>query len=211
MFKIDMNSMQASSLEKKIFSYEEGKVTTVKNDGTLKFPERALMLGFKEFEITPDEVDKWVFPTPKSKISMEDFDSFFSWFFKAYTDNYDKFEDWFHKHVIFVDHQLSHAALAHMDLLEECAFYVWMEEVTLVIQGGMFLVNIKTMNLIQNFNQSAWILLPIIILLTDAIGFSGDDTLETSGLASYGKIEDQLKTAIKELISISKLKMRSQV
>ena len=39
-----------------VFSYEEGKVTTVKNDGTSKFPERALMLGFKELNITPDQV-----------------------------------------------------------------------------------------------------------------------------------------------------------
>ena len=46
----DRHEFNASVLYgKKIFSYEEGKVTTVKNDGTLKFPERSLMLGFKEF------------------------------------------------------------------------------------------------------------------------------------------------------------------
>jgi len=202
----DRHEFNASVLYgKKIFSYEEGKVTTVKNDGTLKFPERALMLGFKEFEITPDEVDKWVFPTPKSKISMEDFHLFFSWFFKAYTDDYDKFEDWFHKNVIFVDHQLSHAALAcYGSPFDECAFlcmdgggdfgdprgYVFGDYKDNEFNTKFQSIGVDT---IANYHS----------FLTDAIGFSGDDNGKTSGLASYGKIEDQLKIAIKELISIS--------
>ena len=31
----------------KIYSYEEGKITTVKNDGTSLFPEKSLMYGLK--------------------------------------------------------------------------------------------------------------------------------------------------------------------
>ena len=54
----DRHEFNASILSgDQIFAYEEGKVTTVKNDGTSKFPERTLMLGFKELNITPDQVD----------------------------------------------------------------------------------------------------------------------------------------------------------
>ena len=56
-----------------VFAYEEGKCTSIKNDGTTKFPERSLMMGFKELDILPHEVDKWVFPTPKTVISEDSF------------------------------------------------------------------------------------------------------------------------------------------
>ena len=36
----------------KIFSYEEAKITSVKNDGTPLFPERTLFLGFKQLNIS---------------------------------------------------------------------------------------------------------------------------------------------------------------
>ena len=120
----DRHEFNASVLkDEKIFSYEEGKVTTVKNDGTSKFPERTLMLGFKESGILPDQVDKWVFPTPKSDVKLKDYHLFFTWFFKAYNGQIDDFQKWFNEHVEFVDHQLSHAALAaYGSTFSECAF-----------------------------------------------------------------------------------------
>ena len=81
----DRHEFNASLINKdKIYAYEEGKLTTIKNDGTSKFPERSLMMGFKELNITPDKVDKWVFPTPITKIKQKDYFLFFTWFFKAY-------------------------------------------------------------------------------------------------------------------------------
>ena len=79
----DRHEFNASVIkDEEIFSYEEGKGTTVKNDGTSKFPERTLTLGFKELNVTPDQVDKWVFPTPNSIINNEDdYYLFFTWFF----------------------------------------------------------------------------------------------------------------------------------
>ena len=120
----DRHEFNASILSgDQIFAYEEGKVTTVKNDGTSKFPERTLMLGFKELNITPDQVDRWVFPTPNSEIELKDYHLFFTWFFKAYNGAMDDFKEWFDEHVEFVDHQISHAALAaYGSNFSECAF-----------------------------------------------------------------------------------------
>jgi carbamoyltransferase len=203
----DRHEFNASVLNgEQVFSYEEGKVTTVKNDGTSKFPERTLMLGFKELGITPDQVEKWVFPTPKSQIKLKDYHTFFSWFFKAYTGTLDDFERWFYEHVEFVDHQLSHASLAaYGSGFSECAFlcmdgggdfgdprgYVFGDFV-----NNKFNVKFEAtgVNTIANFHS----------LLTDSLGFSGDDNGKTSGLASYGEIQPDLKKEISKLISITK-------
>ena len=53
-----------------IYAYEEDKLTSIKSEATVKFPERSLMMGLKHFDLLPNEIDLWV-PTPKSKPSME--------------------------------------------------------------------------------------------------------------------------------------------
>ena len=46
------HELNASIFSKgKIYSYEEAKITSVKNDGTPLFPERSLFLGLKELNI----------------------------------------------------------------------------------------------------------------------------------------------------------------
>ena len=40
-----------------IYAYEEEKYTTIKNESTVKFPERSLMMGCKELNIIPSQVD----------------------------------------------------------------------------------------------------------------------------------------------------------
>ena len=52
----------------KIYAYEEGKITSVKNEPTTLFPEKSLMLGFKELKIIPENVDLWVFPKTQEKL-----------------------------------------------------------------------------------------------------------------------------------------------
>jgi len=203
----DRHEFNASLINKdKIYAYEEGKLTNIKNDGTSKFPERSLMMGFKELNITPDKVDKWVFPTPTTKIKQKDYFLFFTWFFKAYVGKKNDFPKWFEKHVEFVDHQLSHAALAvYGSNFNETAF--------LCMDGGgdfgdprgyifgdyknkKFNVKFQSKGVdnIANFHS----------FLTDSIGFSGDDNGKTSGLASYGKIQQPLKKEFLKLIRIKK-------
>ncbi len=192
----DRHEFNASILSgDQIFAYEEGKVTTVKNDGTSKFPERTLMLGFKELNITPNQVDRWVFPTPISEIELKDYHLFFTWFLKAYNGSVDDFKEWFDEHVEFVDHQISHAALAaYGSTFSECAF--------LCMDGGgdfgdprgyifgdfldnKFNVKFESSGFDHIANYHSF--------LTDSIGFSGDDNGKTSGLASYGKVQSKLK------------------
>ena len=62
-----------------IFSSEEAKLTTVKQDATSRFPERSLLLGCKHFNIQPKDIDHWVFPKTKLKISDTYLISFFSY------------------------------------------------------------------------------------------------------------------------------------
>jgi carbamoyltransferase len=203
----DRHEFNASVLKgDEIFSYEEGKVTTVKNDGTSKFPERALMLGFKELNITPEQVERWVFPTPKSDISLEDYYLFFSWGFKAFTGPFDDFKQWFDEHVEFVDHQLCHASLAaYGSTFSDCAFlcmdgggdfgdprgYVFGDFVDNKFNLKFESTGVDT---VANFHS----------FLTDSIGFSGDDNGKTSGLASYGEVQPDLKRELTNLISITK-------
>tara|TARA_Y100001970_G_C14256833_1_gene876166 strand:+ start:1106 stop:3040 length:1935 start_codon:yes stop_codon:yes gene_type:complete len=203
----DRHEFNASVLkDEQIFSYEEGKVTTVKNDGTSKFPERTLMLGFKELDILPNQVDKWVFPTPKSDVKLKDYHLFFTWFFKAYDGLIEDFEKWFNDRVEFVDHQLSHAALAtYGSTFSECAFlcmdgggdfgdprgYIFGD-----YQDNKFNIKFESTGYDHIANYHSF--------LTDSIGFSGDDNGKTSGLASYGEIQPKLKEEIKSLIKVSK-------
>jgi carbamoyltransferase len=203
----DRHEFNASVISgNRVFSYEEGKITTVKNDGTPKFPERSLMLGFKELGVTPSQVDKWVFPTPKTEVTAEDFHLFFTWFFKAYDGDQENFKLWFDEHVEFVDHQISHASLAaYGSGFSDCAFlcmdgggdfgdtrgYVYGE-----FSKNKFDIKFESHGVdnIANFHS----------FLTDAIGFSGDDNGKTSGLASYGTSQIDLHNEFNKLISIDK-------
>ncbi len=188
-----------------VYAYEEGKCTSIKNDGTTKFPERSLMMGFKELGILPHEVDKWVFPTPKTLISEDSFFLFFSWAFKAFVDDREHFGRWFSNKVEFVDHQVGHAALAALASgFDQCCFlcmdgggdfgdprgYLFGEFV-----GGEFkyLFDSEGTDNIANFHS----------FLTDSIGFNGEDNGKTSGLASYGNVDRQLKAEFERLITVS--------
>ena len=190
----------------KIYSYEEGKITTIKNDGTPKFPERSLMLGFKELGITPNQVDKWVFPTPKSEIDLKDYHLFFTWFFKAYSGEIEDFKDWFDEHVEFVDHQISHAALAaYGSTFLECAFLCMDGGGDFGDPRGYIFGDYKDNQFKVKFQSEGYDhIANYHSFLTDSIGFSGDDNGKTSGLASYGKVQPDLKKEISRLVTVNK-------
>ena len=83
-------------VDEKFYAYEEEKLTSVKSESTVRFPERSLMMGMKELNIFPNEVDYWVFTEPP-KIDLEYMRYFFSDILKAYTGNRQEFRRWFKK------------------------------------------------------------------------------------------------------------------
>ena len=108
-YRHDQNS--ALIVDDKIYAYEEDKLTSVKSDPTVRFPERSLMMGMKELNVYPTDVDLWVFPKPL-EIDLKSMHFFFTQIFKVYLGNSDSFEKWFNKKVKFVPHQIAHASLA---------------------------------------------------------------------------------------------------
>jgi|SaaInlStandDraft_4_1057021.scaffolds.fasta_scaffold00748_5 carbamoyltransferase len=189
----------------KIYSYEEGKITSIKNDGTPKFPERSLMLGFKELGILPNQVEKWVFPTPKTEVNIEDFYLLFSWYFKAYDGTRNEFEEWYREHVFFVEHQLSHASLAvYGSDFTDCAFLCMDGGGDFGDQRGYVFGEFSKNNFNVKFESTGVdTIANYHSFVTDAIGFSGDDNGKTSGLASYGVVQPKLKEDLSKLITIS--------
>ena len=88
-YRHDQNS--ALIVDDKIYAYEEDKLTSVKNDPTVRFPERSLMMGMKELNVYPTDVDLWVFPKPL-EIDLKSMHFFFTQIFKVYLGNSDSFE-----------------------------------------------------------------------------------------------------------------------
>ena len=87
----DQNS--ALIVDDKIYAYEEEKLTSVRNESTVRFPERSLMIGMKELNIYPKDVDLWVFPKPL-EIDLESMYLFFTLIVKAYLGDKYSFEKW---------------------------------------------------------------------------------------------------------------------
>ena len=188
-----------------IYAYEEEKLTSLKNESTVKFPEKSLLSGLKELNIRPDQVTDWVFPEPSKKIEINDFKLFFCDLLKATKYNSKKsFKKWFKKKVHFIPHHLSHASLAfYTSKFKSAAFltkdgggdlgdprgFVFGEfnknKMTIKRQSYSF----KNLSLFHDY-------------LTDALGFSYFSNGKTSGLAAYGKIRDELKKKFSSLLEV---------
>ncbi|MDC0458570.1 hypothetical protein OAM32_02135, partial [Alphaproteobacteria bacterium] len=187
-----------------IYACEEDKLTSIKSDATVKFPERSMMMGLKHFNLLPSEIDIWVLPTPSQKPSIEAMKLFFSWHVKAFIGKSEEFASWFEGHVRFVDHHQSHISLAvHSSDFDECLF---------VSQDGggdfgdprnlifgeyknskyTFLGESSSLNTICSFHA----------FVTDAIGFNGGDNGKTSGLAAYGKVVPELFEKFRSTLTV---------
>jgi hypothetical protein len=57
----------------RIYAYEEDKLTGAKNDTTVQFAERSLLVGCKELDVTPNKIDYWVFPKPRNPVPTDGF------------------------------------------------------------------------------------------------------------------------------------------
>lgn len=187
----------------KIFSYEEDKLTTIKNESTVKYPERSLMMGLKELNILPSKVNKWVFPTPKIMPSLDDFYFFFSWILKAYVKDKSNFKNWFNKNVLFIDHHISHVSLAAISSPFSDCFFISQDgggdlgDPRNLLFGNYKNGNYDFLNDHYGYNSVC----TFHGFLTDSLGFSGENG-KTSGLASYGKIKNNLKKSLNKLFCI---------
>lgn len=200
----DRHEHNASILDgERVFAYEEGKLTSVKNDGTGQFPERSLMSGLKELNILPSEIDHWVFPIPKRNIPISDYFQFFNTILKAYTGNVENFESWFHDRVHFVPHHLAHVALAvETSSFQDCLYFSQ--------DGGGdfgdprdFLFGKYNNGTYQHIAEHHGLktICSFHAFITDALGFSGGDNGKTSGLSGYGRVIPDLYTQLSTLIS----------
>lgn len=188
-----------------IYAYEEDKLTSIKNDPTVRFPERSLMMGLKQLNILPSDVNIWVFPEPSFFPSEDNFYLFFSWIFKAYLGERDQFSKWFNDRVRFVKHHLSHAAIGvYTSNYTECNF---------ITQdgggdGGDFRDftfgyfnngNFKLIRQRSSYNN----ICSFHSFITDAIGFSGGEQGKTGGLAAYGKVKLDLLDELEKIFYIN--------
>ena len=62
----------------KFYSYEESKISTIKDDLIGTYPLRSLFAGCKELKIIPSQVDKWILPEPRNDFKKESLYLFFS-------------------------------------------------------------------------------------------------------------------------------------
>lgn len=65
-----------------IYSYEEAKLRGTKNDEATIFPLRSLLFGLKELNITPKDIDLWIFPKPYYLNKIYSYKFFFCDFLK---------------------------------------------------------------------------------------------------------------------------------
>jgi len=108
--------------------------------------------------------------------------------------------------VEFVDHQLSHAALAsYGSTFSECAFLCMDGGGDFGDPRGYVFGDYKDNQFNVKFQSEGYDhIANYHSFLTDSIGFSGDDNGKTSGLASYGQVQTNLKNKILSLVSVSK-------
>ena len=185
-----------------IYAYEEAKVTSVKNDGTPIFPERALFLGFKQFNILPKEVSLWVLPTP-IKIDYSKLHKFFS-FIKAFNLNKQEFKKWVNKKVVFVKHHDLHTHLAIKSSKFEKGIYINIDgggdlgDNRHTTWGHFQKNNLKEYGYLRGLNSLA----NFHSFVTEFCGFNVENG-KTSGLASYGEVIPKLKSSLKKIIHLN--------
>ena len=190
--------------ENQIYSYEEEKLTGIKNEETVRFPERSLMMGMKELDIVPSDVDIWVFPTPL-KLNIRSLYFFFSWILKAFEGDLKAFKKWIDKRVKFIPHQVSHAALGvYGSSFKETAF--------LCLDGGGDMGDKRNYIFgdyknnkfnIKNYSSGRKNIGSFHGFLTDSLGYSSNENGKVSGLAGYGKVQEELAKNFSKLIRVS--------
>ena len=196
----DFNS--AILRDDEVYAYEEDKLTGIKNEYTVQFPERSLMMGMKQLDLLPRDVDTWVFPTPRETPRSQLQFLFFAELVKAYEGSFAEFDDWYAAHVRFVDHHISHVGAAiYTSDFSECAFVSQ--------DGGGDMGDPRNMicgeyrdGAIEVLAQAHGLhnICSFHAFVTDACGFSGGENGKTSGLAAYGTVQPELYKSLRTLL-----------
>ena len=189
-----------------IYAYEEAKLTTLKNETTSIFSERSLLMGLKELDLLPSDIDIIALPTRYTPGEKRIEKALYWDFFKFQSEKEKDFDVWKEKKMVYVPHHAAHVSLATFTSgLSECAYLSmdgggdWGDSRNLVFgeyKNGtqQVLKEDSGMETIASFHA----------FLTDAIGFTGGDNGKTSGLAGYGKIHLDLAAKLETLIEVSK-------
>ncbi len=181
----------------KIYSAEEAKFSTVTNDYVSRYPERAMARGFMEANISPEEVDFWVFGQPVNVSEDAQLRLFFQSFFgsEKFLNN-EEFAAFKEKKVRYVRHQLAHAALATIASgFKECSF--------LTLDGGGDAGD-KTDSIFGKYSTETGFSLvggdeqiqnglgAFHTALTRTIGFSLMEDGKATGIAAYGSYNEDI-------------------
>jgi carbamoyltransferase len=189
----------------KIYSYEESKLTSLKNENTSIFPERSMLLGLKELNLLPEEIDKIVLPVKAAADDSRIEKALFWDLFKFNKQNEKNFDDWKKEKLLYLPHHTGHIELAvYCSGLMETAFLSmdgggdWGDERNFVFgeyrDNAIFVLEEDFgLNSIASFHA----------LLTDSIGFNGGDNGKTSGLAGYGAVRPELVKKLQTFLKIS--------
>ena len=202
------HDMSASIItENNIYAYEEEKITSTKNESTVKFPERSLVSGLKELKIKIKDVTDWVFPVPLRKINDQEFKIFFCDLLKAKKfTNWNNFKSWLNKSIHFVPHHVSHASLAfYTSKFKNAAFLTKDGGGDLGDPRGFVFGEFNKGKLIIKKHKKDFRNLSLFHdYLTDSLGFSYFNNGKTSGLAAYGKVLPDLKKKLLKLLKVTK-------
>jgi carbamoyltransferase len=190
---------------KGIYAYEEAKLTTLKNENTSIFSERSLLMGLKELNLVPSEIDIIALPIRYTPGDMRVEKALYWDLFKFQRDDDKDFDVWKEKTMVYVPHHAAHVSIATFTSgLSECAFLSmdgggdWGDNRNLVFgeykNGAQQILKAESgMESIASFHA----------FLTEAIGFTGGDNGKTSGLAGYGKINADLAAKLESLIEVT--------
>lgn len=186
-----------------LYCYEEGKITSTKNDGTTMFPERSLLLGMKELELTPEMIDVWILPRPR-KIDYYKLEIFFDKFLKAFNKKkFNSFKEWAKKKVIFIRHHDLHAFSA-------IGSSGWKNGLYLNIDGGgdagdrrhTTFGKFKNFKIYEHGSGNGFNgLASFHAFITEYCGFR-DQNGKLTGFSGYGKVIKKLSIELSKLLVI---------
>ena len=162
------------------------------------FPEKSLIMGLKELNLKPNQIDLWILPRPKS-INPENLYLFFSSLFKAYTGKKKLFKKWIKNKVKFIFHH-------DMHIYSSIGSSGFKKGVYLSADGGgdegdrrnftwghFNKLKIKEYNYLEGLNSLA----NFHAFVTEFCGFR-DQNGKVSGLSAYGKIQKKIKKKIRK-------------
>jgi carbamoyltransferase len=189
----------------KVYSYEESKLTSLKNENTSIFPERSMLLGLKELNLIPEQIDKIVLPIKAVDDDSRIEKALFWDLFKFNKNSDSSFDEWKKATIVYLPHHTGHIESAvYCSGLNETAFLSmdgggdWGDERNFVF--GEY-KNKKISIIAEDYGLRT--IASFHALITDSIGFNGGDNGKTSGLAGYGSVKPELVKILQSYLSIS--------